>query len=160
MNLTLAFWNCLRSLHPDPRFRYWTQKEIFFAMKTFWRRIKCIHCQKMTISPWLRRFDDSFDFLNFFWKRWLCYCFQIAQFRKNKLIITEPWELRVVETRDTSCDFSLRLYWTSKQSPNPKFIDRELALAVLYVCFRLLLLLVLLLPFLNFQAQIGNIFFF
>ena len=37
--------------------------------------------------------------------------------------------------------------------------DRELALAVLYVCFRLVLLVVLL-PFLNLQAQIGNIFHF
>ena len=38
---------------------------------------------------------------------------------------------------------------------NMSLFDRELALAVLYVCFRLLVLL----PFLNFQAQIGNIFF-
>ena len=35
------------------------------------------------------------------------------------------------------------------------FIDRELALAVLYVCF--CLLVVVLLPFLNLQAEIGNI---
>ena len=35
--------------------------------------------------------------------------------------------------------------------------DRELALAVIYICFRILVLV--LLPFLNFQAQIGNIFF-
>jgi hypothetical protein len=41
--------------------------------------------------------------------------------------------------------------------PLSYLIDRELALAVLYVCFRLLVLV--LLPFLNFQAQIGNIFF-
>ena len=38
-------------------------------------------------------------------------------------------------------------------------IDQELALAVLYVCFRLLVVLVLvLLPFLNLPIPIGNIF--
>ena len=40
------------------------------------------------------------------------------------------------------------------------FFDRELALSVLYVCFRLLLVLLLLLSFLNFQSHIGNIFLF
>ena len=40
--------------------------------------------------------------------------------------------------------------------------DRELALSVLYVCFRVLVVVVvlLLLSFLNFQSHIGNIFLF
>ena len=40
-----------------------------------------------------------------------------------------------------------------------RIFDCELALAVLYVCFCLLVIVVLPLPFLNFQAQIENIFF-
>ena len=50
----------------------------------------------------------------------------------------------------------LRLFIISLFSHH--FFDRELALAVLYVCFCLLVLL--LLSFLNFQSQIGNIFLF
>ena len=44
-------------------------------------------------------------------------------------------------------------------SSNCRFFYRELALAVLHVCFGLPVVLVLL-SFLNFQSQIGNIFFF
>ena len=44
-------------------------------------------------------------------------------------------------------------------SSNCRFFYRELALAVLHVCFGLPVVLVLL-SFLNFQSQIGNIFLF
>ena len=107
-NSTLAFWNCLRSLHPDPHFRYWTQKETFFAMKTFWRRIKCVDCQKMTISLRLRRFDDFFWF--FFEKDDFVIVFKSRNFARIN------WLSRNLECWDKSCNFTD--YWASKQSSN------------------------------------------
>ena len=77
-----------------------------------------------------------------------------------------PWEISSVHSGEncTNANQNRRvinsydtMQWGYLISEWAFLFDRELVLAVLYVCS--FLLVVLLMPFLNFQAQVRNIFF-